>query len=65
MEQLTDNLGAIDIVLSEEELRSLDQVSQLPAEYPGWMLKFWSQARVEQLENVRTVVPLKREILSL
>jgi len=61
IEQLTDNLGAIDILLSEEELRSLDQVSQLPAEYPGWMLDFWSQARVQQLENVRTAVSIKRE----
>lgn len=62
MEQLTDNLGAIDILLSEEELRSLDQVSRLPAEYPGWMLGFWSQARVQQLGNVRTAVPIRREI---
>ncbi len=61
IEQLTDNLGAVDILLSEEELRSLDQVSQLPAEYPGWMLDMWSQARVKQLENSRTVVPVKRE----
>ncbi|MEH2392406.1 MAG: aldo/keto reductase [Nostoc sp.] len=61
IEQLTDNLGAINILLSEEELRSLDQVSQLPAEYPGWMLDFWSQARVQQLKNSRPVVPVKRE----
>jgi len=54
MEQLNDNLGAADIVLSEEELRSIDQVSQLPAEYPGWMLDMWSQSRVKQLEDSRT-----------
>ncbi len=63
IEQLTDNLGAIDILLSESELRSLDQVSQLPAEYPGWMLDFWSQARVKQLESSRTAVSIKRETL--
>lgn len=60
IEQLTDNLGAIGLLLSEEELRSLDQVSQLPAEYPGWMLDFWSQARVQQLEKSR-IVPIRRE----
>jgi aryl-alcohol dehydrogenase-like predicted oxidoreductase len=54
IEQLNDNLGAIDIVLSQEELQSLDQVSQLPTEYPGWMLDIWSQARTKQLENSRT-----------
>jgi len=53
VEQLDDNLGAVDIVLSEEELRSLDEVSRLPAEYPGWMLGFWSQARVQQLADAR------------
>ncbi len=53
IEQLDDNLGAVDVVLSEEELRSLDEVSGLPAEYPGWMLGFWSQARVQQLADAR------------
>ncbi len=53
IEQLSDNLGAVDVVLSEEELRSLDQVSRLPAEYPGWMLEMWSQARAKQLEGSR------------
>ncbi|MBW1248750.1 aldo/keto reductase [Pseudomonas tolaasii] len=38
LQQLDDNLAAIDIVLSEEEIRVLDQVSTLPREYPGWML---------------------------
>ncbi len=52
-EQLEDNLGAVDVVLSEEELRSLDGASALPAEYPGWMLDFWSGARVQQLAAAR------------
>ncbi len=54
LEQLNDNLGAVDVVLSEEELQSLDHVSQLPAEYPGWMLAFWSQQRAKQLEDSRS-----------
>ena len=53
IEQLDDNLGAVDVQLTEEELRSLDEVSKLPAEYPGWMLDFWSQARVQQLADAR------------
>lgn len=53
VEQLSDNLGAVDVVFSDEELRELDQVSQLPAEYPGWMLGFWSQARATQLADSR------------
>ncbi|VWX62793.1 Aldo/keto reductase [Burkholderiales bacterium 8X] len=38
-DQLADNLGATELRLSEAELASLDQVSRLPAEYPGWMLE--------------------------
>ena len=38
-EQLNDNLKAIDITFTEAELKTLDEVSQLPAEYPGWMLE--------------------------
>ncbi len=54
IEQLLDNIGAVDVVLAEEELRSLDKVSQLPAEYPGWMLSMWSAARAKQLEDSRS-----------
>ena len=38
MEQLRDNLAASEVILSAEELATLDQVSRLPEEYPGWML---------------------------
>ncbi|WP_213767862.1 aldo/keto reductase [Caballeronia sp. dw_19] len=38
LNQLEDNIAAIDITLSEEEMRQLDAVSELPLEYPGWML---------------------------
>jgi len=38
MAQLTDNIAATKLVLSAEELATLDKVSQLPAEYPGWMM---------------------------
>lgn len=36
--QLQDNLAAIDLELTDDELRQLDAVSTLPPEYPGWML---------------------------
>ena len=37
-EQLDDNLAAVDLELTAEELASLDEVSALAPEYPGWML---------------------------
>ena len=38
VDQLQDNLGAVDLKLSEEELQKLDEVSRLAEEYPGWMI---------------------------
>jgi aryl-alcohol dehydrogenase-like predicted oxidoreductase len=38
-EQLTDNLNAVNINLSREELQKLDDVSKLKPEYPGWMIE--------------------------
>ena len=38
LNQLEDNLAAVDLVLTEDEIRRLDEVSELPREYPGWML---------------------------
>lgn len=37
-EQLSDNLKATELVLSEEHLKVLEEASALPPEYPGWML---------------------------
>ena len=37
LEQLDDNLAAADLTLTPEEIARLDEVSELPAEYPGWM----------------------------
>ncbi len=38
-DQLSDNLKAIDVVLNEDELKKLNDVSKLAPEYPGWMLE--------------------------
>jgi aryl-alcohol dehydrogenase-like predicted oxidoreductase len=37
MSQLDDNLKAIDVVLTAEDKKALDEVSLLPVEYPAWM----------------------------
>lgn len=37
-DQLNDNLKSIDVTLTPDELKKLDEVSQLPAEYPHWMI---------------------------
>jgi aryl-alcohol dehydrogenase-like predicted oxidoreductase len=45
-EQLDDNLAAIEISLSADELKQLDRVSALPPEYPGWMIERQSALRI-------------------
>lgn len=44
-EQLRDNLSATQLSLSEEEMKTLDEVSALPQEYPGWMVARQGQDR--------------------
>lgn len=44
-EQLEDNLKAIDVKLTAEDLQKLDEVSKLQPEYPGWMLERQGQDR--------------------
>jgi aryl-alcohol dehydrogenase-like predicted oxidoreductase len=39
MDQLEDNLGCVNIELSEEEIAGLNEASELPVEYPGWFLR--------------------------
>lgn len=46
MEQLDDNLDAVKLGLSADEMKTLDEVSALPAEYPGWMLARQGAERV-------------------
>ena len=47
MDQLTDNIAAVDLKLTPDELKQLDEVSTLPPEYPGWMLPFQSANRID------------------
>ncbi len=53
VEQLDDNLAAVELTLTEAEIARLDEVSALPAEYPGWML--------ERQRSFRIPAPFKRE----
>ena len=46
VEQLDDNLAAVDLVLTPEEVARLDVVSALPSEYPGWMFERQGGGRV-------------------
>jgi aryl-alcohol dehydrogenase-like predicted oxidoreductase len=53
LDQLEDNIASVDLKLTPDELKQLDEVSALPPEYPGWMLPFQSSNRLEPI--ARTV----------
>jgi aryl-alcohol dehydrogenase-like predicted oxidoreductase len=46
VEQLDDNLAAADLTLTPEELETLDDVSAIAPEYPGWMFAMQGANRV-------------------
>jgi len=35
--QLDDNIGAVELELTDDDLAELDEVSKIPLAYPGWM----------------------------
>ena len=51
VQQLNDNIHSTSIVLSDEELKSLDEASALPKEYPGWMVERQSGDRALNVQN--------------
>src|SRR6202161_1819227 len=53
VDQLQDNLAAIELTLTQDELKRLDEVSALPPEYPGWMSKFQGADRLEAVDRLK------------
>jgi hypothetical protein len=51
LEQLQDNLAAVELTFTEDELRQLDEVSVLPPEYPGWVLPFQGADRLQVVDR--------------
>jgi aryl-alcohol dehydrogenase-like predicted oxidoreductase len=51
LDQLQDNLAAVELKLTEDEIRLLDEVSTLPPEYPGWMFPVQSASRLGMLDR--------------
>ncbi len=52
-DQLQDNLAAIKLTLTHDELKRLDEVSALVPEYPGWMLPFQGADRMEAVDRFK------------
>ena len=50
-EQLLDNIAATELKLSPEQIKAIDEASQLPNEYPQWMLTRQSVDRLQQVNG--------------
>jgi aryl-alcohol dehydrogenase-like predicted oxidoreductase len=46
LDQLTDNIAAGDLTLTDQDLTELDQVSRLPVAYPNWIQTAFAPARI-------------------
>ena len=51
LDQLQDNLAAVELTLTQDELKRLDEVSALPPEYPGWVLPFQGADRLGPVDR--------------
>jgi len=57
LKQLDDNIGAVDLQLSADDVKALDEVSTLPLPYPAWMDSLGSDRRpgeVRRLQQAQT-----------
>src|SRR3984885_7586966 len=59
LEQLNDNIAAVDLKLTSDEIKKLDEVSALPLEYPGWMLPFQGANRLAPVPRPSVAVATK------
>jgi aryl-alcohol dehydrogenase-like predicted oxidoreductase len=53
VDQLTDTLGAVDVALDEHDIAALKAVTDLPGEYPGWMIAMQTEFRAGLLAGQR------------
>lgn len=48
VEQLNDNIKSTVFNLTEDDFKKIDEVSPLPLQYPGWMVKQQSSSRLQK-----------------
>jgi aryl-alcohol dehydrogenase-like predicted oxidoreductase len=46
LEQLTDNIAASDLTLTEQDLTELDEASRSPIAYPNWIQEWFAPTRI-------------------
>jgi aryl-alcohol dehydrogenase-like predicted oxidoreductase len=64
LDQLEQNLEAVNLKLDADDLSRLDSISQLAPEYPGWMLERTAPTRLPAGAQVMPGVPAFAELQS-
>jgi aryl-alcohol dehydrogenase-like predicted oxidoreductase len=60
-DQLQDNLAAMELTPTQDELRQLDEVSALALEYPGWVLPFQGADRLGPADRWERLSETRKE----
>lgn len=61
MDQLEDNLGSVDVTLTELEVAELDEVSKIPLGYPAWMGSLGDDRRPGEMRDIAEITRKARE----
>ena len=56
MEQLEDNLGSVDLILSDDEMAVLNEASKLRVEYPDWMNSLGDDRRPGEVRDLERLL---------
>ena len=56
MEQLEDNLGSVDLILSADEMAVLNEASKLRVEYPDWMNSLGDDRRPGEVRDLERLL---------
>ena len=51
LEQLEDDLAAVDVEIPPEYIKEIEKISELPPEYPGWMVPWQNRDRRPEQKN--------------
>ena len=52
MDQLVDNIGSVEVTLTDEDVAQLDEVSKIPLGYPAWMGSLGDDRRPGEMRDL-------------
>jgi aryl-alcohol dehydrogenase-like predicted oxidoreductase len=56
MDQLVDNIGSVDVTLTDDEVARLNEVSKIPLGYPAWMGALGDDRRPGEMRDIASLL---------